>query len=185
MNMTAPATYTYTFKVEPKMFRKALYFNTFGKQRIQAFIIVLMVLMGIGMLVSNLVFKVPMTSVMQLCYVVIIAAAPLLIFSCEHSYRDYRKSPLADALRTVSINQDWLKFRVAGGADSEKIEWRQVSAVFELPEYFIIYRDSNLMVLLPKSVIPADEQTRVRAIMRGNLGRGFHLRRAGAVAATA
>ncbi len=185
MSMATPSTYTYTFKVDPKMFRKALYFNTFGKQRIQAFVIAAMALMGVGMLISNLVFKVAMTSVMQLCYIVIIAAAPLLIFSCEHSYRDYRRSPLADAMRTVSVNQDWLKFRVTGGADSEKIEWRQVSAVFELAEFFIIYRDSNLMVLLPKSEIPEDELSQVRAIMRGNLGRGFHLRSMNAASALA
>ena len=34
--MAASPTYTYTFKVEPQMFRRALYFNTFGKQRIQS-----------------------------------------------------------------------------------------------------------------------------------------------------
>ena len=117
------------------------------------------------------------------CYIVIIAAVPLLLFSCEHSYRDYKKSPLADAVRSVSINEDWLKFKVAGGADSEKIEWRQVSAVFELAEFFIIYRDANLMVLLPKSAVAADELPKIRAVMRHNLGRGFHLRRIGQVAA--
>ena len=122
--MAASPTYTYTFKVEPQMFRRALYFNTFGKQRIQSVIIAAMAVMGVGMLLANLVFHVEMTSVMQLCYIVIIAAVPLLLFSCEHSYRDYKKSPLADAVRSVSINEDWLKFKVAGGADSEKIEWR-------------------------------------------------------------
>ena len=200
--MAASPTYTYTFKVEPQMFRRALYFNTFGKQRIQSVIIAAMAVMGVGMLLANLVFHVEMTSVMQLCYIVIsalrkvipakvhlpcyiviIAAVPLLLFSCEHSYRDYKKSPLADAVRSVSINEDWLKFKVAGGADSEKIEWRQVSAVFELAEFFIIYRDANLMVLLPKSAVAADELPKIRAVMRHNLGRGFHLRRIGQVAA--
>lgn len=94
---------------------------------IQSVIIAAMAVMGVGMLLANLIFHVEMTSVMQLCYIVIIAAVPLLLFSCEHSYRDYKKSPLADAVRSVSINEDWLKFKVAGGADSEKIEWRQVS----------------------------------------------------------
>ena len=181
--MAASPTYTYTFKVEPQMFRRALYFNTFGKQRIQSVIIAAMAVMGVGMLLANLVFHVEMTSVMQLCYIVIIAAVPLLLFSCEHSYRDYKKSPLADAVRSVSINEDWLKFKVAGGADSEKIEWRQVSAVFELAEFFIIYRDANLMVLLPKSAVAADELPKIRAVMRHTLGRGFHLRRIGQVAA--
>ena len=181
--MAASPTYTYTFKVEPQMFRRALYFNTFGKQRINSVIIAAMAVVGVGMLLAKIVFHVEMTSVMQLCYIVIIAAVPLLLFSCEHSYRDYKKSPLADAVRSVAINEDWLKFKVAGGADSETIEWRQVSAVFELAEFFIIYRDANLMVLLPKSAVAADELPKIRAVMRHNLGRGFHLRRIGQVAA--
>lgn len=181
--MAASPIYTYTFKVEPKMFRRALYFNTFGKQRIQSIIIAAMAVLGVGMLLANLLFHIEMTSVMQLCYIVVIAAVPLLLFSCEHNYRDYKGSPLADSLRSVSVNENWLKFKVAGGAESEKIEWRQVSAVFELADFFIIYRDANLMVLLPKSAIAADELPKVRAIMRGNLGRGFHLRRMGEAAA--
>ena len=180
--MAASPTYTYTFKVEPKMFRRALYFNTFGKQRIQSIIIASMAVLGVGMLLANLLFHVEMTSVMQLCYIVVIAAVPLLLFSCEHNYRDYKGSPLADAVRSVSVNDSWLKFKVVGGADSEKIEWRQVSAVFELADFFIIYRDANLMVLLPKSAVDADELPKIRAIMRRNLGRGFHLRRIGEAA---
>ena len=46
--MAASPTYTYTFKVEPEMFRRALYFNTFGKQRIQSVIIAAMAVMGVG-----------------------------------------------------------------------------------------------------------------------------------------
>ena len=42
--MAASPTYTYTFKVEPQVFRRALYFNTFGKQRIQSVIIAAMAL---------------------------------------------------------------------------------------------------------------------------------------------
>lgn len=170
------ASYTYTFKVPPRLFRRALYFNTFFKQRFQAVMVGVMWLFGVGLMVANLLFGVEMTSVMQLCYIVICAALPLMVFSCEQSYRHYRSAPLADKDRQVSLSDEWLKFRVSGGADSEKIEWRMLSAAFELEEFFILYRDTNLMVLLPKADIPADEVLELRALFRRNLGRAFRVR---------
>jgi len=74
-----------------------------------------------------------------------------LIFSCEHGYRNYRSSTQCDRERTVSLGRDWIKFRISGDPDSEKTEWHNVMAVFELSDMFIIYRDADLMVILPKS----------------------------------
>lgn len=166
-------SYTYQFKVDPRLFRKALYFNTFAKQRAQSVLIVLVWLFGIGLLVANVLFHVEMTSVMQLCYIVLLIALPLLVFSCERSYRQYRSAPLHDKLREVSLSDEWVKLRVVGGADSERLEWRMVSAVYELRDFFILYRDSNLMVLIPKEAVPVDEQAELRKLFTERLGRGF------------
>ena len=140
--MAASPTYTYTFKVEPQMFRRALYFNTFGKQRIQSVIIAAMAVMGVGMLLANLVFHVEMTSVMQLCYIVIIAAVPLLLFSCEHSYRDYKKSPLADAVPRWLLTKTGLSSRlpvVPTPRRSSGVKFRQSSSL----------RSSSLSIAMP------------------------------------
>lgn len=176
---TLSGSYTYTFEIDAKMFRKALYFNTFAKQRFQAVIVAAMWVLGLGLLVANLVFRAQMSSVMQLCYIVLLIALPLLAFSCESGYRRYRDSPSCGKPRTVSLSDDWLKFKVSGGEGSEKIEWRLVSAVFELEDFFIIYRDANLMVLLPKAAVPAEDLPGLRSLFRRHLGRGFHLRSAG------
>lgn len=171
-----PKTYSYTFTVAPQMFRRALYFNTFMKQPVQIIIQAAMLILGIGLLVANLVFGVEMSNVMQLCYIVIIAAIPLLIFSCERNYREYRNSPQCDQMRKVSISSEWVKFRVGGNPESEKLEWRLVSSVFELSDYFIFYRDADLMVLLPKEVVPTQDLSELRAIFVTNLGRAYHKR---------
>lgn len=169
--------YTYKFKVDPQQFRKALYFNTFSRKRGQLILVLLAWMLGIVLLLVNLVGGVEMSSVMQLCYVVILASMPLLIFSCEHGYRNYRDSDLCNKERTVSLGKDWVKFRISGDPDSEKIEWRQIMAVFELSDMFIIYRDADLMVVLPKSVIREDDLPKVRSFFSDNLGRGFRYQR--------
>mgnify|MGYP002551522531 CR=1 FL=1 len=173
---TLKKCFTYTYRVDPQQFRRALYFNTFSKQRLQIVLVTVMWVLGLGLLFANLVFRVPMSNVMQLCYAVLTAALPLLVFSCESGYRRYRSSPASDKLRTVSLCEDWVKLSVVGGADSEKLEWHMLASVFELPETFIIYRDAELMVLLPKAVVPEEEQKELRALFRLKLGRAFHLR---------
>lgn len=169
-------SYTYQYKVDPQMFRKALYFNTFAKQRIQSVLVIVMWLLGMGLLIANLVFKVEMTSVMQLCYIVLLIALPLLIFSCENSYRQYRSAPMHDKLREISMCEDWIKLHVVGGADSEKLEWRMVAAAYELKDFFILYRDLNLMVLIPKDVVPEQDLPGLRTLLTCRLGRAFRCR---------
>ncbi|MDY2777282.1 MAG: YcxB family protein [Collinsella sp.] len=170
---------TYRFKVDPALFRKALYFNTFAKQRFQSFLIGAMWLFGVGLAAANLLFRVQMNNVMQLCYVVLLAALPLLVFSCENSYRQYRSAPLHDKLREVSLSDDWIKLQVVGGSDSEKLEWRMIAAVYDLDDFFIIYRDLNLMVLLPKHAIPENDVSVLRVLFSKQLGRAFHRRTKG------
>lgn len=169
-------TYTYTYKVDSQRFRRALYFNTFSKQRFQIVLVAVMWVSGIGLLLANVVFRMPMSNVMQLCYVVLVATLPLLIFSCESGYRRYRSSPACDKLRTISLSDEWIKFSVVGGMDSEKLDWRMLANVFELPNTFIIYRDANLMVLLPKEAVPEDEQKELRSLFAWKMGRAFRRR---------
>jgi hypothetical protein len=169
--------YTYKFKVDPQQFRKALYFNTFARKRGQLALVLLAWIFGIVLLLVNLVGGVEMSSVMQLCDIVILASMPLLIFSCEHGYRNYRSSTQCDRERTVSLGRDWIKFRISGDPDSEKTEWHNVMAVFELSDMFIIYRDADLMVVLPKLVIKAEDLPRIRSFFSDNLGRGFRYQR--------
>lgn len=181
--MSKPVTYSYTFKVDSKMFRRALYFNTFAKQRAQAVIVGAMWVMGLGLAAANLLFHMEMSNVMQLCYIVLLVALPLLIFSCESGYRRYRSSHACGKLRSVSMNDECLKFHVVGGVDSEKVDWRLITAVFELADCFILFRDAELMVIIPKASIPEHEVPELRSLFRRKLGRSFRVRRIGATAA--
>ncbi|MCI1664775.1 MAG: YcxB family protein [Atopobiaceae bacterium] len=166
--------YTFKFKIDPKTFRQALYFNTFSRHRGQFALVALAWAAGLVLMLLNLVGGIEMSSVMQLCYMVILATMPLLIFSCEHGYRNYRNSDLSEKERTVSISEEWVKFRVSGSPDSEKIGWHNIMAVYELPDRFIIYRDSDLMVVLPKDVMNESELSKVSSYFSENLGRSFH-----------
>ena len=76
----------------------------------------------------------------------------------------------------MSLSDCWLKLGVSGVPDSEKLEWRQVSSAFELSDMFIIYRDANLMVVLPKSSMTSAEEDGVRGVLAYRLGKAFHNR---------
>ena len=78
-------------------------------------------------------------------------------------------------MRNVSVNDDWLKFRVSGNADSEKLEWSQIMAVLETRDMFLIYRDADKYLALPKDVAGDDVQG-LRELFARELGRSFHVR---------
>lgn len=174
------SAYAYTFKVEPPMFRRALYFNAFSKQRGQAFVMGVIWALGLAALIANLLSCMELSSVSQLCCIVVAATVPLLVFSCERGWRNYRASEASGKDRTVSLCDEWLKFRMGDAKGYEKVEWRMIAAVYELKDMFIIYRDSNLMVVLPKTAVSADDLAGVRELFRERMGRGFRVRNRGA-----
>ena len=116
-----------------------------------------------------------MSNVMQMCYIVCLIALPLCCFACEQATRRYRDDATDVAMRNVSVNNDWLKFRVSGNADSEKLEWSQIMAVFETRDMFLIYRDADKYLALPKDVVGDDAQG-LRELFARELGRSFHVR---------
>lgn len=171
-----PESYAFSFRVDAETFRRALYFNTFFKQRLQVVLVAIMWLIGAGIAVAGLALHHELSNVTWLCGTVLLVTLPLLIFSCEHGYRQYRDSGLASKCRRMSLSDCWLKLGVSGVPDSEKLEWRQVSSAFELSDMFIIYRDANLMVVLPKSSMTSAEEDGVRGVLAYRLGKAFHNR---------
>lgn len=168
--------YTYKFKIDALMFRKALYFNAFSKQRGQIVFVSVAWVGAIVLACMNIFGRLELTNVVQTCYLVVLLSVPLLIFSCERGYRQYRGTDLPEKLRTVSMCDDWIKFRISGDVDSDKVEWHNISAAFELEDIFIIYRDANQMVVLPKDSMNEDELPKIRCLLSYKLGRSFKQR---------
>lgn len=165
--------YTYKFKIDAPTFRKALYFNAFSKKKAQLIFVALAWIGAIVLACMNVFGGLQLSNVVQMCYIVVLLSVPLLVFSCERGYRQYRDTDLPEKLRTVSISEDWIKFHISGEIESEKVEWHNISAVFELPDEFIIYRDADQMVVLPKDSMDEEDLPVIRILFISKLGRSF------------
>jgi hypothetical protein len=166
-------SYTYKFKIDASEFRKALYFNAFSRKRSQLYFVRAAWIGAAVLACMNLFGGLEVTNVVQMCYIVVLLSVPLLIFSCERGWREYRDSGLSGRERSVSIDDEWMKFRISGNPGSDKVDWHNVSAVFELPDAFIIYRDASQMVILPKDVIDKGDIPMLRKLFISKLGRSF------------
>ncbi|WP_197407445.1 hypothetical protein [Olsenella massiliensis] len=168
--------YTYKFKIDVPTFRKALYFNAFARNRAQLGFVAA-AWAGAAVLAGlDLFGRLELTNVVQICYIVVLLSMPLLIFSCERGWREYRDSGLQERERSVSVSEDWVKFCISGDANSDKVEWHNISAIFELFDEFVIYRDADQMVVLPKSVISNEDMLVLRSLFIRKLGRSYKLR---------
>ncbi|WP_130811279.1 YcxB family protein [Olsenella sp. Marseille-P4559] len=169
-------TYTYKFKIDAPTFRKALYFNAFARKRNQLVFVVAAWVGAIMLACMNVFGRLSLSNVVQICYIVVLLSVPLLVFSCERGWREYRDSGLPERDRSISISDDWMKFRISGNPDSEKVGWHNVSAIFELAQEFIIYRDADQMVVLPKSVMKNEDIPLIRSLFASKLGRCYKTR---------
>lgn len=169
-------TLSYRFRVDPQLFRKALYFNNFSMHRGQTVLIAIAWVVAIVLLVVHFVFNTDISNVVMMCYIVVALTIPLMVFSSEQGYRRYRDSVGGELMRTIKICDDWIKFGVEGQGNSEKVPWEKMAYAFELKDMFIFYRDSNLMVILPKEFVPDEDVDAIRSILRDKYGKGFHQR---------
>lgn len=169
------STLEYTFSVSPQEYRAMRYFHTFRRHRFQSVFVALAWVGALALAVANLLLGVRMTNVMQMCYIAVGVSMPLLVLSCELEWRRYRDGGYGELRRVVTVSPDWIKLRVVGQPSSEKLDWRMVAAVYELPQGFLIYRDEQ-MVLLPARVLgPGDTET-LEGWFGEQLGRSFKLR---------
>lgn len=118
-----------------------------------------------------------MNTAMQMCYIVLLLTVPLLVFSCESNYYRYKHSEMVNKERTIDLSKDWMKFRISGSPESEKIDIKRFNEAYEINNMFIIYRDQDLMLLLPKSVIPEKELLIIRSYISRNIGGRFFIRK--------
>lgn len=169
-------TLSYRFRVDPQLFRKALYFNNFSMHRGQTTLIAIAWVAAIVLLIVHFAFSTNISNVVMMCYIVVALTIPLMVFSSEQGYRRYRDSVGGELMRTIKITDDWIKFGVEGQGNSEKVAWEKMAYAFELKDMFIFYRDSNLMVILPKEFVPDEDVDTIRSILRDKYGKGFHQR---------
>lgn len=169
-------TYTYEFCVPAALYREVQYFNTFMRRRGQGVFVLAVFVGALALLAANTIGGVAMSNVMQMCYIVCLVALPLCVFACEQNTHRYRDDGSDRVIRSVSLSEEWIKFRVSGNPRSEKLLWEQVSMVFETRSAFIICRDADRYVAVPKEAVGEADLDGLRALFRQKLGRSFHER---------
>ena len=166
----------YSFKVSSRAFREVQYFTTFFRHRFQGAFVAAIFALAVVLFILNTAVGVAMSNVMQMCYIVCLISLPLLMFSCEQRTRKYKESGLDNQMRHVALSEDWIKLRLIGSPESEKLGWKQVSSAYELHDRFLLYRGSDNVIFLPKNVMGREGELGLREVLIRKLGRGFHSR---------
>ena len=166
----------YSFKVSSRAFREVQYFTTFFRHRFQGAFVAAIFALAVVLFILNTAVGVAMSNVMQMCYIVCLISIPLLMFSCKQRTRKYKESGLDNQMRHVALSEDWIKLRLIGSPESEKLGWKQVSSAYELHDRFLLYRGSDNVIFLPKNVMGREGELEMREVLIKKLGRGFHSR---------
>ncbi len=164
---------TYRYALTPKEFRRALYFDSFGKKLPQTLFLGGALIVAVIAAIANVFMGVAMTNVMQICYIAIFAMLVLSIISCEMGYHNYKESPLHNCSRSVALSEEWVKFCISGDGESEKYDWHELEGAYETENAFYLYLNSQNVIILPKRYADQEE---VALLLYVKLGSRFKKR---------
>lgn len=170
-------TLSYSFTVSKREYRRLQYFHTFQMRRWQSWFVALAWLGALALAIANIFMGVEMTNVMQMCYIAVGASVPLLVVACEINVKRYCDAGMDERERTLSLSDEWVKFRIAGNPESEKATWEQLAYAYDLDEGLVIFRDAGKMALLPWRVVPKEDVDVLCGWCESHLGRAFKRRR--------
>ncbi len=168
----------YTFLVNKDEYRSMCYFNTFFIRPIQtAFIIIC----WIGSLLMLTLYSLEIgniTHVMRLCAIVVALTLPIMIFSVEQSTRRYQRSIVNgnECEKSVVLNAQEVRMCETEQSKEFTLTWNQFIAAYETKTLYILYRDRQRTIVLPKRVVEDTVNQQLRGLLQAELGKYFQVR---------
>ncbi len=163
----------FQFRVSPEDYRKMSYFNTFSIRRWQSAAIGVCWVGALVLLVLHFSKVIVLTDIMRLCAIIVSLALPVMIFSVEQNVRRYKHNPDAQPQRTLILEEDGVKFRSEGESQTGFVKWDQFITAFETKSQFLLYRDNQHAVLIPKQDESDEKLKSTRTLLSQAMGKSF------------
>lgn len=165
-----------SYQVSLADYRKMLYFNTFSIRKLQSLFVVLVWMAAAVLLLLDVLGTIQPTQVMHLCFLIVTVAAPMIVVSLEIRVHRSREIFAAQKGRTLILEEDGLKYRTESSHETGFDAWGDVQAVYETKSMFIIYKDGQNIVPVPKQGQEPEKLEKARACLRQKMGNKYKAR---------
>lgn len=157
-------------------YRKMLYFNTFSIRRMQSLIVAVVWLAGATLLALDLFKVIEPTRIMHLCFLMVTVALPMIVVSLEIRIFRSRGADTLNKKRVMILNEKGISYRSEGKHETGLDTWDDLLAVYETRSLFLIYKDANNTVPVPKKEQTEDTLEKARKLFGQHLGNKFKRR---------
>jgi hypothetical protein len=154
-----------------KTYRKMLYFNTFGINRLQSIFMVFAWIAACVLLILETLKYIAPTRIMHFCFLVVTVSIPMIIINLEIKIRKNKYNDYFSKEFTLVFNQDGIRYKTYKNVNTDC--WNDILAVYETRSLFIIYRDKRNIFPIVKTGEPGEKIETARSFFRENLGNRF------------
>jgi hypothetical protein len=161
----------FTCSVSLKTYRKMLYFNTFGINRLQSIFMALAWVAALVLLTLETLQYITPTRIMHFCFLVVTVSIPIIIINLEIKIRKNKNDAYFSKEYTITLSQDGIKYKTYKNVNTER--WDDILAVYETRPLFIIYRDKRNIFPIVKTGEPEEKTETARLFFREYLKNRF------------
>jgi hypothetical protein len=162
----------FTCVIDLKAYRKMLYFNTFGINRLQSVFMALVWIVSFILLILETLNYLEPTQIMHLCFLVVTVSIPMIIVNLEIKIRKNKNDDYFSKEHTVVFSQDGIRYKTYKNTGIDR--WSNIMAVYETRSLFIIYKDKKNTFPVVKTGEPEEKIETVRLLFRENLKERFY-----------
>lgn len=163
-----------SFRVGVKDYRRMLYFNTFSIHRFQWILVFIAWVSSVTLLILDIINVIEPTQIMHLCFLMVAVSAPILIVNLEMRVRKFKNySDIKDIQQTLILKDDGVNYRHEKSHETGYDSWDDFLAVYDTKNMYILYKDNQHTVPVPKKDIKSDTCQKASKIFSNKLGRRY------------
>lgn len=173
-------SFYFEFRLTPRDYRAASYFNNFCLKRLQGAFVALAWAASFLSLLLELAKVWRLTRVTHICCLVVSVCVPMLVLDTEMKIRAFRRNHCGEnaVLRRMILTEEGVRQSNQGDGESNFMKWSDLMKVFELKEQFLFYPDAHRVTVLPKSAVSPETLGPLRGLLGEKLGE-YYVRRDG------
>lgn len=163
--------------ITKKDYRRAVYFNTFEKNKIRLFVLSGVFILSVLCIFIKLLGLFALPDLVFFSCVCFVALLIMQAVVTENIVRKFVKSDTTSigCETQAEVDNEHIALTTASGSYST-FKWPSVIHGFELKEHFLFFINTQQVIILPKRGMSSDDMAKLRALSQKKLGLRWDMR---------
>lgn len=172
--------YPIVYKFDSTMddYREMSFFSTFSFRRGQNIFLLITWILAVTAFLLDVTNVFKLSQTIHLCALMVAVTMPMLFISYLVSVNKFKRNGVSyrKKTHTVLLGKDDVQYKESGNSNTGLDKWDDIAYAFETKNLFLLYRNPNNAVLLPKRSATEQQIAQTRECFKEKLGVRFKIR---------